>query len=73
MKCDIVCHAVLTNPHAAISDMRGRIQCNTHQMTDFAPFYYEGQLCPVGKVEQAVEDGLASIKAALRYKDKQST
>lgn len=65
MKCEIVCQAVLTNPHAAVSDMRGCIQCNTHQMIDFAPYHYEGQLCPVGRVEQAVEEGLAKIAAAL--------
>ncbi len=64
MKCEIICFTVPTDPTAAFSPGRACIQCNTHQMTDFAPYHYEGQLCPVGKVEQAVEDGLAKIAAA---------
>ncbi len=65
MKCEIIAFMVPTDPRAACSPTRGIVQCNTHQMTDFAPFHYEGQLCPVGKVEQAVEDGLAKIAAAI--------
>jgi hypothetical protein len=65
MKCDIICFAVSTDPLHANSPTRGCVQCNTHQMSDFAPYHYEGQLCPVGKVEQAVEDGLAKITAAI--------
>jgi hypothetical protein len=61
MKCEIVAFVIPTDPRAAFSPTRTCMQCNTHQVYDFAPYHYEGQLCPVGKVEQAVEDGLAKI------------
>ncbi len=65
MKCDIVSFVVPID-RSANSQGRSCIQCNTHQMVDFAPYSYEGMLCPVGKVEQAVEDGLARIAIAMK-------
>lgn len=62
--CDVTCYTVPTDPRAAFSPARFCCQCNTHGMTDFAPAYSAGDLCPVGKVERAVEVGLAKIAAA---------
>ena len=42
-------------------------RCQTHGW-DFANGYYpisEDTLCPIGRIEKAVEDGLAKIDAAL--------
>jgi hypothetical protein len=68
MKCEIVNFMVSVNPYsvsAGVGPMRAYCRCNTHGMQDFAPSTYDGMLCPVGKIEQAVEDGLAKIAAAL--------
>jgi hypothetical protein len=63
MKCEIVNFLVPDNPYSAgFSSARPYCRCNTHGMQDFAPGML---LCPVGKIEQAVEDGLAKIAAAL--------
>jgi hypothetical protein len=64
MKCDIISFVVAVNPMAANSETRTCFQCNTHHWPDVPPTFGP-QLCPIGKIEQAVEDGLAKIAAAL--------
>jgi hypothetical protein len=66
MRCEIVCYAVLEDPYrAGYGTSRGCCKCNTHGMVDWAPYVIVGDLCPVGKVEQAVEDGLEKIRQAV--------
>jgi len=65
MRCEIVCYAVAIDPMAAFSPTRGCCKCNTHGMVDWAPYVAVGDLCPVGKVEQAVEDGLEKIRQVV--------
>ena len=64
MKCDVICYVIPTDPFRANSPTRSTCKCNTHGMVDWGP-YAAGDRCPVGKVEQAVEDGLAKIAAAM--------
>ena len=64
MKCDIICYAVPTDNYAN-SPARGCVKCNTHGMVDWAPYVAVGDLCPIGKIEQAVEDGLEKIRQAV--------
>jgi len=65
MKCDVVHFTMPLYPYDANSPSRTYVQCNTHLVTDFAPYYHKDMLCPVGKIEQAVEDGLEKIRKAL--------
>jgi len=64
MKCDIICYSVPTTPYAN-SPGRGCVKCNTHGMVDWTSEFALGDLCPVGKIEQAVEDGLEKIRLAM--------
>lgn len=66
-RCEIVVHLVPEGPpYYASGGSRPLLQCNTHGMTDFAPAACKDLLCPIGKIEQAVEDGLARIDARLK-------
>lgn len=66
MKCEIVVYAVpMYGGQPTINaPMTAQGQCQTHH-TIFPGPYFDGQLCPVGQVEQAVEDGLAKIAGAV--------
>jgi len=64
MRCEIVSFVVQVDPRYAGGASRACHQCNTHLMYDIGVMD-ETNLCPVGKVEKAVEDGLARIEAAL--------
>jgi len=64
MKCDIICYAVPTDNYAN-SPARGCVKCNTHGMVDWTSAFAVGDLYPVGKIEQAVDDGLAKIAADM--------
>lgn len=66
MKCKIIAHAVplYGGPLTVSGPMMAQGQCQTHHVILPGP-YFEGQLCPVGQVEKAVEDGLAKIAEAL--------
>jgi hypothetical protein len=67
MRCDIISFSVPVDGRFNIAgNVPGRtcVQCNTHSMVDFAPYAYEGMLCPIGRIEQAVEDGLKKIAEA---------
>lgn len=70
MPCDISAFPELqtTASYTQVGPMIRRTcyQCNTHRMTD--TFVVDG-LCPVGRVEKAVEDGLAAIKSAAPAPD----
>lgn len=65
MKCEVTCFSVPVDPMMRLGPARLLVRCDTHNMNDFATVYAQGDLCPVGKVEQAVEDGLAKIAAAM--------
>jgi hypothetical protein len=65
MKCEIVEFFVSNNPMSASGSARKCFQCNTHHWFDVPPTFGP-QLCPIGKIEQAVEDGLAKIAAASK-------
>jgi hypothetical protein len=64
MRCEIFCYAIETTPFAN-GPTRGCCKCNTHGMVDWAPYVAVGDLCPIGKIEQAVEDGLEKIRQAV--------
>jgi len=68
MKCDIVSFMVPVD-RSANSQARPCFQCNTHHWPD-VPLTFGPQLCPIGKIEQAVEDGLAKIAAAAENNGK---
>lgn len=69
MKCEIMCYAVPLpgQPLTACGTMTTQCQCMTHG-TIMPPFSSSDSPCPVGRVEQAVEEGLAKIAAALTLK-----
>lgn len=66
MKCDIIiCAVPMYGGQPTVSGaMMAQGQCQTHHAFLPGP-YFEGQICPVGQVEKAVEDGLAKIAEAL--------
>jgi hypothetical protein len=64
MKCEIVHHAVSIDGYSA-GAARVLTQCQTHGIHDIV-IMDDSMLCAVGKIEQAVEDGLAAIEARLK-------
>lgn len=48
-------------PYYAFGASRTIINCEEHGWQDFVPI--DG-LCPIGRIEKAVEDGLVKLKAA---------
>lgn len=54
MKCEIISTAAPLHP--------GSAHCVTHNMP--LPHMMPDDLCPIGKIKQAVEEGLAIIRAA---------
>ena len=63
MRCEIVGFPILVDQSNPFGATRSCFQCNTHHWSDVPPTFGP-QLCPIGKIEQAVEDGLAKIAAA---------
>jgi hypothetical protein len=59
-KCEFVLIPVPLRPGDAGSPMTAMVHCRTHHMLASS----DDDRCPVGKVEQAVEEGLAIIRAA---------
>jgi hypothetical protein len=57
MKCEIVVMPASINPQVSMAF------CQTHNMP-LGQMPMQPGLCPVGQVKQAVEDGLAIIRAA---------
>lgn len=65
MKCQIVFNCVPAGPpYYANGPMTTVCQCQTHGIVLEGPAG-EGTLCSIGKIEKAVDDGLAKIAAAL--------
>ena len=60
--CKLVSHMVHEGPpYYATGAMKALHHCQTHNMS-----VQDGeQLCPIGKVEKAVDDGLGRISTAL--------
>lgn len=66
IKCRIVHTAGPEGPPYFVhGPMVSYAQCETHGLA-LGRGPYSGELCPVGRIEQAVEDGLARIEAAIR-------
>ena len=64
-KCDIICFSVPEIPGMASSSAKAVGRCQTHQMQ-----VVPGEmLCAIGKVEDAVEQGLAKIHKAIAERD----
>jgi hypothetical protein len=66
--CKIFVHAVPDGPpYYANGPMRAVAQCHTHAWpigpVSTAPL---GDMCPLGRLEKAVEDGLAEIAETLQ-------
>lgn len=75
-RCEILHHSIAVDPYgrpmashmASYGSARVIAQCMTHGMTDFVPWAPPGSddmYCPIGRIEQATEDGLAKIAAAI--------
>ena len=63
-RCDIQSFMVPDGtPYHASGAARAVHQCMTHGWTDL-PTNHSDMLCPIGRIEQAVDDGLAKIAAA---------
>lgn len=62
MICKINCFMVPENPTAATSRAVSRCRCEFHSW-DFGDGFSAsvGTLCPLGRIEKAVEDGIAKI------------
>ena len=63
--CKLISYVVPENPFAATSRAIGTSKCLTHDW-DFGFGYPVGEntLCPLGRIEKAVEDGLAKLATA---------
>lgn len=67
-KCDIVVSSVPDNPHLGSINQTYHTEgyCRTHRM-NLGPVFTEfpdsegNPMCPVGRVEKAVEDGVATL------------
>lgn len=67
-ECRIIFHPVFVGPpYYANGPTTIRGRCETHQMDIPEPYATVGLMCPVGRVEKAVDDGLAKIEVALSY------
>lgn len=64
--CKLVSWVVPVDPYRAGSgEVKGLTICEEHNWRFDAPAA-AGDLCPIGRVEKAVEDGLAKIAAATQ-------
>jgi len=59
-KCDITYYAVPIGNYA-FAPSRQCVKCNTHDMTDWTAPEVQPDLCPIGKIEKATDDGIQSI------------
>jgi hypothetical protein len=68
-RCKIAATIVPDGPPylaAPLGASKAAVRCETHGMPLDGPGPIgAGDLCPVGKIEQAVEEGIARIKAAV--------
>ena len=62
--CKLISYVVPENPFMATSRAVGTSRCETHNW-DFGFGYPvgEGTLCPLGRIEQAIEEGLEKLQA----------
>lgn len=66
MKCEFECYTTHRGSHMqAYGESETRARCRTHHWDFNGEALWEGKLCPIGRIEQTVEDGIRQIKEAL--------
>jgi hypothetical protein len=64
--CELISFAVSSEPFGSA---KCHTQCKTHgwsMESYFTQLPDQPKLCPIGRIEKAVEDGLAKIEATIR-------
>ena len=62
--CRFIAHAVPMDPYVSNSPVISKIKCETHNWTDFSEIVDD--MCPLGRIEKAVEEGLAKLIAEAK-------
>ena len=67
IKCEMVQYLATSGPYGGVGSgiAVANMRCNTHSMEMGQVPIYAGMLCPIGRIEQAVEEGFARIEARL--------
>ena len=64
MKCKLIFNIDLSQPDFGGRGTAALCRCHTHNFDLGVIQAQEGMLCPLGRIEEATEDGLAKIAAA---------